>query len=367
MLKIDNSVFENWTKIDHPIIKEYKPLFLDRGEENIVYTLTDRSDIVIKINIDSIIESLQWKDSEEDLHSRLQETAECEKERFTVVEEVYGNDHVPKTDFKILKIPINNEVISELYKIKQIDSIGESTVRAPAEILAIVLIQEKIESLDNPERRFIPGQYSERYELPVKVYSDITNKLVFKLDTGFISVDDFILVQDIRRNHMYPLFRLLKNTDTDAQLAVVVKDFILKTKTYIDRTDSILDLAGRMNFAFLPIQSQDRKIWNYKILDILYPRKEYKLSLMREKIQRYISSEKEEGEEEDLILNEDVLLTVNFIRVMNGLSDIFGLGRIFNQLDGLNTNPETLYTILHSKIGLTAEQSKIAVFDPPKV
>ena len=354
MQNTDNSVFENWAHIKHPLIDQYKPIFLDRGGDNIVYTLEHKTDVVVKINIDSILKSLYWEGTKIDLHSELEETVIHEHNRFSLLNEIYGDQHVPRTRFKILSIPIGKEVVSELCKIKKIDRIEKSV----EEVFAIILIQDEIKGLDNPRRRFISGQYTERYELPIKTYTDVTDSLVFKInkDKG-ISEHDFILIQDIRRNHLYPLFYLLKDIREDSNLADTVKDFIIKTKKYIDRTDTILDLAGRKNFAFLPSEVG----WTYKIMDVLYPKENYKLSKMRDCIKQYTDTKDDKG------MNEDILMTINFIRVMNGLSDILGLGRIFDELDNLGVDSEILYLLLHNKNKLSLEQLKIAKFEPPSL
>jgi hypothetical protein len=89
------------------------------------------------------------------------------------------------------------------------------------------------------------------------------------VNRALVEGDDSSVFTKEEFRHLLPktLQELLEKAESDPALKRTLQDFVEKTFSYSRITGEILDLAGADNVTVF----QNNNVWNYRIVDALYP------------------------------------------------------------------------------------------------
>ncbi len=109
---------------DHELVEHYKPRFLNRGGEHLVYAIEGHPDLVIKAStykiIDSVIYVAQkgFDFSENDLETHAKETysreIRCKNEEICKVKLYFGKSHTLNEKRYVMKVPVTSNLLIKL-------------------------------------------------------------------------------------------------------------------------------------------------------------------------------------------------------------------------------------------------------------
>ncbi len=338
--------------IDHEGIR-YKPTYLGKGGENIVYALSDLPDKVLKVEVEPLMTQIEEAESKgrpitneltTGQRETLQERLEHENASYNELRTYFGEDHVPHTSKFIRKVPVSERLLGEIYKGKRRTMLDVTL--ADNEMWTIVAIQEKVPQIgdDKSKSPDVRGGFAElRQRKDIEKYTDIesykqayddaTQSLVCNPESASFDLDKFLVIHpDLRP--------LVSQANENSQLKDSLKDFVLKGMEYTKQTGKGLDLAGEKNILFF--ENPENNSWNYKLVDALSPHSEEALKEAKGLMEKVIAKE-------PLVDGEPFALTsaVNYVRTMNGLAKYVGIKEHIDMPQGQTIIPTKLWDILY--------------------
>lgn len=314
---------------EHEITKKYRPKFLGKGGENLVYEAEGRKDVVIKAQKQSLAKALAFNaasglepgDESITVDELREGKLKQERERYKKLRDVFGNHVLPQKYF-VMQVPVGEKVLKELEKVAEM-----SEVNLPKEANAgwtIVSIQKQAGALKDERRLSMGGANLERYMVNSKaifnrsmrdIYRHVTEGLMDRerAETSEVDAEDmkFLMAESAFRP-------LVDKAERDPELAAVLADFQKKAVEFSEKNDDILDVAGRDNIVFH--RDQDGA-WTYTIIDGLYPFDTDILSKGRE-----AAIKNDMGFPLDHMEVNAIGQSVNYVRVINGLGKILNTG-----------------------------------------
>ncbi len=302
--------------VEHDLIKRYRPVYLGRGGENLVYGVPGRN-VVIKARFEPIRQILLYNFSQNlpldtfpsEIHERSVGYLRNEAARYNQLKQYFGPEHVVTQREYVMKIPVTEDILRFIFN-------GNPPGKV-SEVFTIVTVQKRVEALQDPNRLGIWSDYAENNNVPGEIYRQITSHLIFgkKLDE---KLDREHLLQ-IQSSEILRI--LLERIDTDRLLRECLQELITKVIAFTSETGEILDFAGNDNII---IYKNENGKWNYCLVDCRYPRtkmvEETKSILI--KLSR---GEKIEKGEKNTLKN-----VFNFVRTVNGLAEQLGLNKRIN-------------------------------------
>lgn len=348
-LKMATSKFDV-SGIDNDIVRKYKPEFLAYGGQHVVYRLPSYPRHVVKVEGSSVIELLEgnliegYVPKEAEVQEKLSEA----NGRFEQLRAIFGREHTLSQTKHFLEVPVNQTVLSEIYL-----RYGEPRAHTmPVEVQqftgdkvnALVTMQELAPELKDGRILFpVQSGYAEQIQVDGNeelkgAYDRVTTKTFLDSSADF-RLDDFLVVHPEMK-------QLIEQASKDDHLKELLEDFTLKAIKYSQVTGDTLDFKGDDNVVFF---KEDGR-WNYKLIDAMWPGPppaEGKINLAQQVAQKVAT----EGPS-SLSLNErnSLMATLNYVRVINGLTNWLGSEKRIAVLseESPKPRPEELYQAITS-------------------
>lgn len=312
-----SSVYDNLPE-NSGLIEHYKPKFLARGGDHLVYTVEDHPDMVVKAStfkIKDILHENAKNNQPLDSLSEDQKT-KFEKEIFdknlqiTQLREFFGREHTLSEKRYLMKIPVSNEVLREIFKDdwkKRQPPINSQTL---IEAWASVAVQKKSEEILDPDHNGLScGGFLEDREYKSSDYKELNNKFCVNPTHDQEDRNVFFNLQD--NPEIHAISDLLTLAVNDQGLRELMQELNKKMINYAENTGNILALAGKDNIIFY----RKNDLWNYLLVDALTIHDEPVLHFAREAIHKYLNNEQLTDHEKILIIK-----ALNFTRIVNGLA-----------------------------------------------
>lgn len=334
----DDKQLHSLDAIEHELIEKYKPVFLARGGEHLVYAIPSHPEIVAKVSLDTVEVMMRWNELHEnpldDMSSELmahaREYIAREGERYAIMKGFFGADHVVSQKKFPIKIPFS--------EIRKMHRFNEEVPDAIKDVWGIMTIQKKVVGLADPSHLSLVAGYAERSKnLSEGVYKKVTDHLIGDVDRDVpLREEQFLDVQSGAS-----LKRLFVVMREDGELRDVVREIITKILDYAENTNEIIDLAAQDN---LSIYRKDGR-WTYALIDTLYSGQHNMLGLTRDIVDKLVAGHVLDGQEENILLN-----AVNFTRTVNGIAEQLSLkGRISLIPDGVEYATDLLSALRLSR------------------
>ncbi|MCE9586404.1 hypothetical protein K8R04_03740 [Candidatus Uhrbacteria bacterium] len=321
---------------EHELTKRYKPKFLGKGGENLVYEAEGRDAFVIKAQKQALAETMAWNEAsglepgddsiavEELREGKLLE----ERKRYQSLKEVFG-DHVLNQRFYVMQVPVGPAVREELNQSPQLHHVN---IPEKAEAgWTIVSIQERAEAMKDNRRlsmgganlELILGKTGRMKKDPYvrNVYDRVTDAYMSRDSaetSGVTPVEFEFLMEDTR------LEALMRKAERDPGLWKALADFQRKAVEFSEKNQDIMDFAGLDNIIFHRDQDGD---WTYTIVDGLYP---FATKVLQKGAEAFVKHEmgvKLVSKEENVIIQ-----SINYVRIVNGLGKWLGTGEYIDFL-----------------------------------
>ncbi len=299
-------------QVEHDLVSRYRPKFLAKGGEHIVYEVPEHPDIVVKVSTDPLKKIIDWNAEHgrpvdslpAELEPRIREYLKSETARYQLLKKYFGADHVPSKKEFLVKVPVTQEVLNALYE--------GNPPAATKEAWSVVMVQKRIEALNDPNRLAVVAGYAENNEVPKDLYDKATEHFVFgKNPEEKIEKEKFFEIQ----SHD-DLKALLARSESDESLRESLQELIEKAITYTEETGEIFDLAGQDNIVF----SQKDGRWTYSLVDALYPGESKAVEKAKIALLKLSAGSEIDEHEKNLLLN-----VFNFVRTINGLAELMGV------------------------------------------
>lgn len=294
------------------------PHLVARGNEHLVFAFEERKyqGLIFKVNFSKSLRSLHLVQRGEsgkryarDLMQR--QIAEYQHDIEEIRKE-FGRGALPPERIYVDDVPVSREVIELLFKAKIPE---EMTV--PETLPVWVVLQRKIELPEADQVISLTGGYPERQasfrstdSKEAAEYEQTHNLLVGNKST--LSPEE----QCSSVLRMYPSLRVVAlQMQRDLDFVSVLQDAVRKMISYMQKTDMVLDLAGKNNIALV----KTPKGWELKMLDPLPPR-DWRISDLDQRA--------EDLHRQGRLTTQqalDVMNILNTIRVTNALAELSGI------------------------------------------
>lgn len=318
----DEEIFDVSGLTDDEIIRKYRPRFLGRGGEHVVYEIPEHPDVVAKIDVDLLRKALEYRAQNREAgvpadfitesdRAKLDEQLRAKRACYEKMREIFGREHVLPERIFFMKVPITDAIRDAIFHGPTPDAVKTD---AASEVWAVVKIQRRAPELNNPERFGIVGGYLEQRDPHPEVYRRVTAATIEHEEGAHFTTDEF------RELMGSPIEELLEKAETDAAIRTALIDFVRRAIQYTNETGELLDLAG---FDNVPFWREPDGTWNYRLVDALYPGygNSAKLELAPGALIRAAA-----GEQLDNDTRVGLLNAVNYVRLVNGLAAYLGEG-----------------------------------------
>ena len=303
--------------IEHEIVSKYQPKFLAKGGEHIVYEIPEHPDIVVKARTASVKRVLDWNvehgqplDSlPAEIEPRAREYLKEEAGRYQQLKKYFGSDHVPSQKEFLVKVPITESILREIYD-------GEPPATTN-EVWSIVMVQKRVAGLTDPNRLAVVAGYAEQGDVVPEIYNQATDHLIFGENPDQkIEVENLLQVQS--HDDLKNLFEKAKD---DENLKTDLKNLVERMVIYTQETGEIFDLAGQDNI----ILFQEDGKWTFALVDTRYPGESKMVEKARAALSKLSEGNELDEHEKNILLN-----TFNFVRTVNGLAEQVGVENRIN-------------------------------------
>lgn len=260
---------------EHEAVIKYRPRFLARGGDHLVYEVEGHPETVIKASTFKIKDILiENAERGLPLDSITEETRELiEKEvaeknaQIRMYREYFGIEHTLPERRLLMRVPISQKIIEEIFKDDWKDRSMPKGVGEVSEVWSAVVIQEKAPQISDPNHRglYFGGFVEEREVQPDPSEYEQLNAVF--LGRGSITQADlelFFRTQDNPDTHA--LADLISSTSADANLRTTVEDFVRRSVSFAKETGHIMALAGEDNVILYPTAEGG---WNYLLVDAI--------------------------------------------------------------------------------------------------
>jgi len=308
---------------DHELVEHYKPVFLARGGDHLVYTVEGHPDVVIKASTFKIKDTLHENAENNqplDLISEEQRV-KLEKEiaekniQIQQLIEYFGKDHTLREKRYLMQVPVSMKILEEIFKSDWQERQPPIDYQNITEAWSSVTVQRRSEEvLDQKHKGLYSGGFLEERGYDELEYKDLNDSLVIRptLNTDTISL--FLKLQDNPKTHA--IADLVNIAESDENLKKVLRDLTKKMISYAEHTGNILALAGEDNI----ILNEKGGNWNYVLIDALPVHNEAVVAVARGLVHKYLNGEPLAKHEKTLIMK-----ALNFVRLVNGLALCLGI------------------------------------------
>gem|GEM_PF-7105206 len=332
------------TDLDRQVFDVNGKTLLGKGGENFVYAIPDNESVVGRVAIEPLIEQLAQVEGHQDTEvttarETLQAKLAAENATYDELCAYFGNEHVPQTTRSVSEVTTSREFLEAIHKAKRRDM--PNLAQAPADMLTIAAIQEKVPEINDDNSLDVQGGLAEVRNPKVMnteqyrgAYEDATQTLVCDPESPSFDLDQFLVIHpDLRKT--------LVQADTNSQLKASLTDFVQKAMRYSKETGKSLDLNGAKNILFF--ENTDNS-WSYKLIDATSPYAEAALTKTKELMEKVVAKEPIEDHIDRHLLRS----AVNYQRTLNGLAKQLGIEDHLDMIPHASTvTPSEFWDILY--------------------
>lgn len=297
---------------DHALVEKYKPTYLAKGGEHVVYEIPGKPNLVVKADTEPI-RRVQYENDKagtpldtltpaqlEGMTDLLQE----DKDRYRALTDHFGRTHVLGMRQAILNVPMTPDFITQIH--------GRELARAKDThaAWAIVKVQERAHEIGDARTREWSAGYAEAFVSDPDAYARTTRALLENDASVSYNEDEFRIMLPERARYVF------SEVAFDPELLEAMRDFVNRAMDYTIATGEILDLAGSNNVTVFP-EGND---WNYHLVDALDPSGKDTIRLATSAAEKAARGEALTQDEKIGFLN-----AVNYFRAINGLARHVGI------------------------------------------
>ncbi|PIR83542.1 hypothetical protein COU18_02550 [Candidatus Kaiserbacteria bacterium CG10_big_fil_rev_8_21_14_0_10_51_14] len=304
--------------IESDVFVRYKPEYISRGGDHLVYRIPDHPNVVVKASwkkaVDIFREAQSRALGDDAARSYAEERFSTDvRQKNTDVRNLrryFGEEHTLPERRYLMQVPISQSILEQLlrdyYQGKEPPPVLVKNIEGVQNLWTSVSVQKKCNELLDPARlSFCFGRFLEDTSPDEDYYTAITHALLYG-SNHTISTREFLLFQD--KSPSKGLTHLIERAQSDPGLKSQLIDFVKKAITYADNEGRILDLIGKDNVIFT---TRDR-VWNYLLVDSLPLAVRPILGDFREYVKQ------PEGRVIDRRRRLHLLQVINFARAING-------------------------------------------------
>lgn len=313
---------------DNELVKHYRPRFLARGGDHLVYEVVEHPDVIIKASTFTIKDILS--DNSEngrpldslsgELKIEIEGKIAKKNTQIRQLREYFGNEHTLAEKRYIMKVPITRKLLDEIF-------VGDWKNRLPPdgsedirEVWSTVVVQERTDVVNDPNHVGLYfGGFLEEREYDLDEYRKLNQSLLRQNVQSAEDIERFLDLQDNPQSHA--LRDIMDRAQQDRAFKEVVGELLVRIISYTRETGNILALAGKDNIVLY----QKDGVWNYLLVDALPIHDEPVFREAQKIVHKFVNGGIPTKHEKLLLMK-----ALNFTRTINGLSA--GLG-IDNRLD----------------------------------
>lgn len=326
---------------DHDLVLRYRPSYLNRGGEHLVYTVEEHPNIVIKASTykikDSVINVTSYDLGKDDQALKLEamqnyfDEIKRKNEEVGRLRKFFGKDHTLRERRYLMKVPVTYELLREIFSEDYFKRTLPESAKDITDVWTHVIVQEYTKTSEDPDKLSLTyGFFIEDQNPNLQEYQKLTSSS-FRLNKNDFDETLFLKLQDRSKNKS--ISKLIQLSNSDEGLKEQLTSFVITAIRYTEETGQILALAGEDNVLFY---KEDNK-WNYLLLDALPNSPEPIFHIMLS-LEQKLSNSIELSDDEKEFLKRGI----NFVRIINGLALSLGLSvglkisNIFSDVDILS-------------------------------
>lgn len=334
------------TDADHPIALKYRPAFLAKGGEHLVYEIPDHPNVVAKISLPAVRDSLLAAkemgvdpSSEDPAYlEQLRKNLAYRRELQRTLREHFGREHVAPSKFVLADIPLPEGINERLSKMTL-----DTHVRVEkTSIKSIVTIQPRLEELSRPDRlslnvhNVIAGHAKELFHDPLYAsqFDAATDPLMDAETSQACALDEEDFLETIDDAS---LDRLLGAASKDPELSDLLQDFTERCVRFANDTGEVLDF-GKDNILFYKDSVASK--WTYLIIDGLYGLQHHVFDVAHNVLRRNKDNQITSLESNALIQS------IDFVRAVNGIAKLTGSRNFLSFIPAVNGEPQNVKSLL---------------------
>lgn len=315
----------NKLPVEHEAVMRYKPKFLARGGDHLVYEAEGHPDTVIKAStfkikdvlMDNAERGLSLDAMSDEMRASLEKETEEKNAQIRQYREYFGTEHTLSERRYVMQVPVSPEIIKEIFIDDWKDRQPPHGIGEIQDTWTAAVIQKKAPEISDPNHLglYFGGFVEDRKEQPdATEYEMLNNAFLGKKSIASEDLDLFFKTQDNPKTHA--LADLVAKAQEDPMLKTAVQEIVRKSISFAEETGNILALAGEDNVILFPKEEG----WNYLLVDAIPLYNDPIFKLAKEAKERSAS-------EEDLSSQDKAYITraLNFARTMNGLAAALGL------------------------------------------
>jgi hypothetical protein len=308
---------------DDELVERYKPKFLARGGDHLVYEVVDHPDVVIKAStfrIKDILSSnsdnsLQLDSFSGDLKMVIEKETAEKNVQIRELRKYFGNEHTLSERRYIMKVPVTKELLDEIFKNDWKGRIPPQNVKDIKEAWSTVIVQERADAIDDTNHLGLYfGGFLEDREYDVEEYKKLNESLIKQNTQSGEDVERFLELQDNPQTHA--LRDILNLVEKDKSLKTILTELVEKIVSYARETGNILALAGKDNIIFYHKDGE----WNYLLVDALPIHNEPVYKEAQIILHKFANDEEITKYDKTLLMK-----ALNFTRTINGLCASLGI------------------------------------------
>ena len=315
-------VYENLPD-DHEIVKKFNPRFLAIGGDHVVYEAQGHPDVVVKASRYTMKEILAANSEHglpldslpDDLRVSIQEKIARKNEQISVLREYFGHEHTLGEKRLLGKVPLTPEIVDDMYASDWFGRTPPDGSQELPEAWSSIVVQEKTEVLDNPERiGFYFGRFLEERGCDPIDYRKLNEAFVLNRSHSPEDLEIFFRTQDQPVTHA--LADLMERCKSDPNLCEVVSDMVKKMMDYALDTGNALDIGGTDNV----ILYKENEKWTYLLIDVIPFAAEHEFGEGKLALHERVNGKPVSKFQRGCIRN-----TLNFTRALNGMAQALAI------------------------------------------
>jgi len=309
----------------HEAVMQYKPTFLARGGDHLVYEAEGHPDTVIKAStfkikdvlMDNAERGLPLDGISDEMRASLEKEIEEKNAQIRLYREYFGTEHTLSERRYVMQVPVSSEIVKEIFVDDWKDRQPPKGIGEIQAAWTAAVIQKKSPEISDPNHMglYFGGFIEGRKEQPdVSEYEALNRAFLGKKSIEPKDLELFFKTQDNPKTHA--LADLLSRAEEDSTLKIVIQDIVRKSIRFAEETGNILALAGEDNVILFP----KGEGWSYLLVDAI--------PLYNDPIFKFAKVAKERSENGEDLSNKDkayITRSLNFVRTMNGLAAASGL------------------------------------------
>lgn len=261
--------FDLLNAADNKLVKKYRPKFLAKGGEHIIYEIPGHPESVVKVETwslkkiqeENVRRGLPPDAMDPEMLLKTQEYLDLQRGRHKKLTEHFGREHVLPLKQYLLKVPVTEKFVRQAHQ-----GYAPKDAEQVKEAWAVVRVQKRAPEFEDPEHMSITAGYAESKVMGgdreiMKQYERVRAALVLGDPKARYSTQDFHAMLPPKTAQM------LRQAKKDPGLGAALRDFVGRAMDYAEDTGEILDLAGSENVTLF----QEEGTWRYRLVDALYP------------------------------------------------------------------------------------------------